>query len=71
MSDPLSLRIDLIPLTVAIILLSVSVATGVALLRRTNRGDGSITDLGTTAELTLVIVVGLVGVGLLFQGLFR
>jgi hypothetical protein len=39
-------------------------------VRRTNRGDGSVTDLGTTAELTLVILVGLVGIGLLVQGLF-
>jgi hypothetical protein len=71
MSDPLALRIDLIPLAAAIVLISVSAALALVLTRRLNRQPEDADSLPITMRLTLVIAVGLIGVALLFQGLFE
>jgi uncharacterized BrkB/YihY/UPF0761 family membrane protein len=71
MGDSLSLKIDLIPLAAAIVLISVSTTLAMALTRRLNRQPEDADSLPVTLRLTIVIAVGLIGVALLFQGLFE
>lgn len=71
MSDSLSLRLDLIPLTIGIVLVSIAVSTAVVLIRRANRDPATETDLAITTRLTLVVALGLIGSVFLFLGLFE
>lgn len=71
MSDSLTLRLDLIPLTIGIVLVSISTAMAVVLVRRANRAPGDETDLAITVRLTLVVALGLIGMVFLFLGLFE
>jgi hypothetical protein len=68
--DSLSLRLDLIPLTIGIVLISISTSMAVVLLRRANVNTGTEPDLAVTGRLTLVVALGLVGIVFLFRGLF-
>jgi hypothetical protein len=70
-SDSLSLRLDLIPLSIGIALVSISTSMAVVLIRRANRNPVAETDLGITARLTLVVALGLIGIVFLFLGLFE
>jgi hypothetical protein len=70
-SDSLSLRLDLIPLSIGIALVSISTSMAVVLIRRANRNPAAETDLGITARLTLVVALGLIGIVFLFLGLFE
>jgi threonine/homoserine/homoserine lactone efflux protein len=65
------LRIDLIPLAGAIVLMSVSTTMAVVLIRSMNRAPGEAAPLGTTMGLAFVVAVWLIGLALLFQGLFE
>ena len=71
MSDSLTLRLDLIPLTVGITLLSISIALGVVLLRKADKTPGTEMDLGMTLRLTLVVALALIGALFLFLGLYE
>ncbi len=71
MSDSLSLRLDLIPLSIGITLVSIATSMAVVLIRRANREPSSETDLAITARLTLVVALGLIGIVFLFLGLFE
>jgi hypothetical protein len=70
-SDSLSLRLDLIPLTIGIALVSIATSMAVVLIRRANRKPSEETDLSITIRLTLVVALGLIGVVFLFIGLFE
>jgi hypothetical protein len=67
----LSLRIDLVPLAVAIVLISFSVSVAVVLIRDLSRLSDEADSLPLTLRLTLMVAVGLIGLTLLFQGLFE
>lgn len=67
----MELRIDLIPLTAAIVLMSAASAMTVVLIRSMNRAPGEAAPLGPTMGLALVVAVWLIGLALLFQGLFQ
>jgi hypothetical protein len=70
-SDSLTLRLDLIPLALGIVLVSISTSMAVVLVRRASRDPGDGTDLAITVRLTLVVALGLIGVVFLFLGLFE
>ena len=67
----LSLRIDLVPLAVGIVLISFSVSVAVVLIRGLSRLSDEADSLPLTLRLTVVIAVGLIGLTFLFQGLFE
>jgi hypothetical protein len=69
--DALSLRLDLIPLTLGMVLVSISTSMAVALIRNANRDPAREVDLATTGRLTLVVALGLVGMVFVFTGLFE
>jgi hypothetical protein len=71
MGDSLSLRLDLIPLTVGMVLVSSATSMAVVLIRKANRDPAPEVDLATTGRLTLVVALGLAGMVLLFLGLFE
>lgn len=71
MSDSLSLRLDLIPLSIGIALVATATSMAVVLIRRANREPSSETDLAITARLSLVVALGLIGVVFLSLGLFE
>jgi hypothetical protein len=65
------LRIDLILLAGAIVLMSAASTMAVVLVRSMNRAPGEAAPLGPTMSLALVVAVWLIGLALLFQGLFE
>jgi hypothetical protein len=67
----MQLRIDLIPLAAAILLMSAASTMAVVLIRTMNRAPGEVAPLGPTMGLALVVAVWLIGLALLFQGLFQ
>jgi len=67
----LELRIDLIPLTLAIVLMSAASTMAVVLIRSMNRAPAEAAPLGPTMGLALAVAVWLIGLALLFQGLFQ
>jgi len=67
----MQLRIDLIPLAGAIALMSASTTMAVVLIRSMNRAPGEAAPLGTTMGLAGVVAIWLIGLALLFQGLFE
>jgi hypothetical protein len=67
----MQLRIDLIPLAAAIVLMSAASTMAVVLIRSMNRAPGEVAPLGPTMGLALVVAVWLIGLALLFQGLFQ
>ena len=67
----MQLRIDLIPLAGAIVLMSASTTMAVVLIRSMNRAPGEAAPLGTTLGLAAVVAIWLIGLALLFQGLFE
>jgi hypothetical protein len=67
----MELRIDLIPLAGAIVLMSAATTMAVVLIRRLNRAPGDQIPFSTTMSLALVVAVWLIGLALLFQGLFE
>jgi len=67
----MQLRIDLIPLAGAIVLMSASTTMAVVLIRSMNRASGEAAPLGTTMGLAGVVAIWLIGLALLFQGLFE
>ena len=67
----MELRIDLILLAGAIVLMSAASTMAVILVRSMNRAPGEAAPLGPTMGLALVVAVWLVGLALLFQGLFE
>jgi hypothetical protein len=67
----MQLRIDLIPLAGAIVLMSASTTMAVVLIRSMNRAPGEVAPLGTTMGLAGVVAIWLIGLALLFQGLFE
>jgi hypothetical protein len=69
--EAMQLRIDLIPLAGAIVLMSATTTMAVVLIRRMNRAPGEAAPLGATLGLALVVALWLVGMALLFQGLFE
>ena len=71
MSDSLSLRLDLIPLSIGIALVATATSMAVVLIRRANREPSSETDLAITARLSLVVALGLIGIVFLSLGLFE
>lgn len=71
MSDSLSLRLDLIPLSIGIALIAIATSMAVVLIRRANREPSSETDLAITARLSLVVALGLIGIVFLSLGLFE
>lgn len=71
MSDSLSLRLDLIPLSIGIALVAIATSMAVVLIRRANREPSSETDLAITARLSLVVALGLIGIVFLSLGLFE
>jgi hypothetical protein len=71
MSDSPSLRLDLIPLTIGMLLLSASTSMAVVLVRRANRDPAAETDLATTTRLTLLVALALAGIVFLLLGLFE
>jgi hypothetical protein len=70
-SDSLSLRLDLIPLSIGIALVAIATSMAVVLIRRANREPSSETDLAITARLSLVVALGLIGIVFLSLGLFE
>ena len=70
-SDSVSLRLDLIPFTIGIVLVSISTSMAVVLIRRASSDQSDEVDLAVTTRLTLVVVLGLVGTVFLFLGLFE
>lgn len=67
----MELRIDLILLAGAIMLVTSASTMAVVLVRSMNRAPGEAAPLGPTMGLALVIAVWLIGLALLFQGLFE
>ena len=67
----MQLRIDLILLAGAIVLMSASTTMAVVLIRSMNRAPGEAAPLGTTLGLAAVVAIWLIGLALLFQGLFE
>jgi len=67
----MELRIDLIPLAGAIVLMSATTTMAVVLIRSMNRAPGEAAPLGATMGLALVVALWLIGLALLFQGLFE
>ena len=67
----MELRIDLILLAGAIVLMSAASTMAVVLIRGVNRARGEAAPLGSTMGLALVVAVWLIGLALLFQGLFE
>ena len=65
------LRIDLIPLAGAIVLMSVTTTIAVVLARNINRAPGEAAPVAATMALAVVVAIWLIGIGLLFQGLFE
>jgi hypothetical protein len=65
------LRIDLILLAGAIVLMSAASTMAVVLIRSMNRAPGEAAPLGPTMGLAFVVAVWLIGLALLFQGLFE
>jgi hypothetical protein len=63
--------LDLIPLTIGIVLISISTSAAVVLIRRANRAPAAEEDLATMIRLTLVFALGLIGIVFLFLGLFE
>ena len=67
----MELRIDLILLAGAIVLMSAASTLAVVLVRSMNRAPGEVSPLGPTMGLALLVAVWLIGLALLFQGLFE
>jgi hypothetical protein len=51
--------------------MSAATTMAVVLIRSMNRAPGEAAPLGTTMSLALVVAVWLIGLALLFQGLFE
>ena len=67
----MELRIDLILLAGAIVLMSAASTMAVVLVRSMNRAPGEVAPPGATMGLALVVAAWLIGLALLFQGLFE
>ena len=66
-----TLRIDLLPFAVSIVLIVFAVAMGWDLTRQINQQRDEADTLPLTLRLTLVVLVGVAGLVLLFVGLFE